>query len=207
MNRDSWNDHENRTRRLWVILVGALVCVAACFGIGALGVEALGELPSLLRTADAAQPTSPEGEAPGFDTSTDLSEQGVEEMDEGMPLSFDNGGDSGLTLYDATNAMTAWDNFKSTRCGAYVLESKYEPGFRYGDYLLSVNGQRVSSVAEAKRAFAACAVGECVTVEVIRVHVQTRGGRPIVTEKTITMEMILRERAPEDAAVRFDMHP
>ena len=70
-----------------------------------------------------------------------------------------------------------------------------------------INGQRVSSATEAKRAFAACAVGECVTVEVIRVHVQARGRRPVVTEETIALELILRERAPEDADVRFDMYP
>lgn len=207
MSRDFWdNQDKNRKGRVWMILAGVLVCLAACFGLGALGVEALG-VPALLRTEDTVPTAVSGGEVPGFDTSTDLSEQETVGLDEGMPMSDGNGGDSGLTLYDVTNAMTAWDNFKLTRCGAYVVDSRYEPGFQYGDYLLSVNGQTVGSAAEAKRAFAACAVGERVTVQVIRANVQARGSKPFVTEETVTLEMILREKTSKDANVRFDMHP
>ena len=110
--------------------------------------------------------------------------------------------DSGLTLYDAVNSMTALYNFKLTRLGAYIVDSQYAEGFQYGDYLYSINGRTVSSAAEAQRAFAACAIGDTVAVEVIRAQVQTQNGRQQVTEVKVTVELVLREYVPD--GVRFD---
>jgi serine protease Do len=111
--------------------------------------------------------------------------------------------DSGLTLYEADSAMTAFYNFKLTRLGAYIVESKYNEQLQYGDYLLSINGQTVTSAVEAKRLFDACAIGDTVTLEVVRAQVKTQGGRQQVVETTLTIELTLREYVPD--GVSFEM--
>jgi serine protease Do len=111
--------------------------------------------------------------------------------------------DSGLTLYEADSAMTAFYNFKLTRLGAYIVESKYNEQLQYGDYLLSINGQTVTSAVDAKRLFDACAIGDTVTLEVVRAQVKTQGGRQQVVETTLTIELTLREYVPD--GVSFEM--
>lgn len=186
-------------KRICPALAATLLCSALC-GCG-------GDVPANPKTDDESASNSLYSMAPGFDTSTDLREVKTGGVSEGASLPYVSDCDFGLTLYDATSAMTAWYNFKLTREGAYVVDSKYANGFQYGDYLYSINGQTVSSAADAQRAFAACAIGERVTVQVIRALVHGQGENQVVREQMVTLEMILREYLPQGDDVRFEVQP
>lgn len=112
--------------------------------------------------------------------------------------------DSGLTLYDASSTLAAWKNFGSMRLGAYIVESKYSDELRFGDYLLSMNGVSITQTADAEQVLATCAVGDTVTVEVIRLEARTKNGRTEMVETTRTVQLTLREYVPADIDVSFN---
>lgn len=112
--------------------------------------------------------------------------------------------DSGLTLYDASSTLAAWKNFGSTRLGAYVVESKYTEELRFGDYLLSMNGVSITRAADAERVLASLAVGDTITIEVIRLEARTKNGRTEMVETTRTVQLTLREYVPADIDISFD---
>lgn len=113
--------------------------------------------------------------------------------------------DAGLTLYDVSNTMTAWKNFGSTRLGAYIVDSQYTEELQFGDYLVSVEGVTISQGADLETVLASCAVGDTVTVEVIRVKQTTQNGKPVLTEMPLSVKLTLKEYVPADIDVRFDM--
>ena len=111
--------------------------------------------------------------------------------------------DSGLALYDVTSTMSAWKNFNSTRLGVYIIGSEYCDDLKYGDYLLNIDGVTVTSGSGAETLLASYSVGDTVTVQVIRLVETTQGGRRVWTEKTFSVELVLREYVPTDTSVRF----
>ncbi len=112
--------------------------------------------------------------------------------------------DSGLTVYDVSNTLTAWKNFGSTRLGAYIVDSQYSDELQFGDYLLNINGTPIASGADVETVLAECAVGETVTVEVIRIEKKTQNGKTVLSETTLSVSLVLQEYIPSDADVRFD---
>lgn len=111
--------------------------------------------------------------------------------------------DSGLALYDVTSTMSAWKNFNSTRLGVYIIGSEYCDDLKYGDYLLNIDGVTVTSGSGAETLLASYSVGDTVTVQVIRLVETTQGGRRVWTEKTFSVELVLREYVPTDTSVRL----
>jgi S1-C subfamily serine protease len=165
-------------------------------------------------TADPSESAAPDGQSeystPGFDTKTDLQGGRVDvSYDQSSDASSPdlNKVDSGWTLYDATNAMTAWCLFNLTREGAYIVNSEYSEDFRYGDYLLSINGELVTSAADAQRLLDTFEIGETVTVEVVRAKTEMQNDNSIVSEEIARVELTLREYVPEETDVRFDVQP
>lgn len=181
--------------RISPIIAATLLCSSLCF---------CSDVSTQKQEGDLVGSSSLYATAPGFDTSTDANRTS---LDESTPLPSVSGGDYGLTLYDATNAMTAWYNFKLTRTGAYVVDFKCDEGFQYGDYVYSINGQIVTSAADVQRAFDACDVGDAVTVEIIRASIHEQGERQVVKEETAEVTVTHRKYDPEDLDVRFDMQP
>ena len=112
--------------------------------------------------------------------------------------------DSGLTVYDVSNTLTAWKNFGSTRLGAYIVESRYSDELQFGDYLLNINGTPVASGADVETVLSDCAVGDTVTVEVIRMQKKNQDGKTVLVETTVSVSLVLKEYVPTDVDVRFD---
>lgn len=101
--------------------------------------------------------------------------------------------DHGLRLYDVTEShlVTAWRYFQSNRAGVYVLESAYCKELQYADLITGVNGVDVSSAAQFEAALSGCAVGDTVTLTVVR------------AEKEYHIDLTLREYVPSDLDVQF----
>jgi serine protease Do len=112
--------------------------------------------------------------------------------------------DAGLTLYDVTNTMTAWKNFGSTRLGAYIVDSQYTEELQFGDYLVSVEGVTILQGADLETVLASCAVGDTVTIEVIRMRQTTKNGKTVLVEMPLSINLTLKEYVPADIDVRFD---
>ncbi len=172
-----------------VMLLGLSLCLAA---------HAMGSLTTDSPSPDGA--ALPGDDLPGFETS---SEKAISDAPADNGSEREHGTvDAGLTLYDVSNRITAWSNFKLTRLGVYIVESKYCDELQYGDYLLSINGISVSSVADAQRICNACAVGDTVVLEVIRAQAKEQDSCQQVKETTVTVKVILREYWPR--GVYFD---
>ncbi len=112
--------------------------------------------------------------------------------------------DSGLTLYDATSAMSAWRNFGATRIGAYIVESQYSEELQFGDYLLNIDGVSITQGADAEALLSSYSVGDTVTIQVIRLVETVKNNQRVSEETMVTVELTLREYVPEDIHVRFD---
>ncbi len=111
--------------------------------------------------------------------------------------------DSGLTLYDVTNTITAWKNFNSTRLGVYIVESDYCKDLQYGDYLVSIGGVTVKNGSAADTLFSSYSVGDVVTLQVIRMVETTQNGKEVLVEQQISVELTLREYHPTNTKVRL----
>lgn len=110
--------------------------------------------------------------------------------------------DAGLDLYDVTssNILVALRYFSMSYAGVYVLESEYSDEIRYGDLLLEVDGVEVTSAYEATQQFNMKAVGDTVTLKLLRLTTEGRQSK----ESEITVELTLREYVPEDVGIRFE---
>lgn len=113
---------------------------------------------------------------------------------------------AGLDLYDVTssNILVALRYFGMSYAGVYVLESEYSDEIKYGDLLLEVDGVKVSSAQEAKQQFNTHAVGDTVTLKLLRLTGELKGGREVSVESEITVELMLHEYVPEDVGIRFE---
>jgi PDZ domain-containing secreted protein len=87
------------------------------------------------------------------------------------------------------------------------VNSEYSEDFCYGDYLLSINGELVTSAADAQRLLDTFEIGETVTVEVVRAKTEMQNDNSIVSEEIARVELTLREYVPEETDVRFDVQP
>lgn len=114
--------------------------------------------------------------------------------------------DAGLDLYDvnSSNILVALRYFGMSYAGVYVLESEYSDEIKYGDLLLEVDGVKVTTAYEAKQQFNMKAVGDTVTLKLLHLTVELKGGREVTEEREITVELTLREYVPEDVGIRFE---
>ncbi len=114
--------------------------------------------------------------------------------------------DAGLDLYDVTssNILVALRYFGMSYSGVYVLESAYSDEVRYGDLLLSVDGVEVTTATQAQQEFNKHAIGDTVTLTLLRLTNELRGGREVSVETKVTVELTLHEYVPEDIGIRFD---
>ncbi|MBE6620685.1 MAG: PDZ domain-containing protein [Ruminococcaceae bacterium] len=184
-------------KKIAVIAVMLVLALSACLVAHAMGVLTI----DFLFQDNDSLPFDGNENLPGFETSdgeriSDVVSDDGDECERGQV-------DTGLTLYDVSNRVTAWCNFKLARLGAYVVESKYSDELQYGDYLLSINGTPVASAADAQRICDACSVGETVTFEVIRAQVREQDGCQQMVETTVTVEVTLREYLTE--GIYFDI--
>jgi serine protease Do len=110
--------------------------------------------------------------------------------------------DAGLELYDvnSSNILVALRYFSMSYAGVYVLESEYSDEIKYGDLLLEVDGVKVASAYEAQQQFSMKAVGDKVTLKLLRLTTEGRQS----TESEITVELTLREYVPEDVGIQFE---
>ncbi len=111
--------------------------------------------------------------------------------------------DSGLTLYDVSNTISAWKNFNSTRLGVYIIASDYCDELHYGDYLLNIDGVTVTSGSGAETLLSSYSVGDTVTIQVIRLVETTQNGKRVWTEQTVSVELVLHEYVPMESSVRL----
>lgn len=114
--------------------------------------------------------------------------------------------DAGLDLYDITssNILVALRYFGMSYSGVYVLESAYSDQVKYGDLLVSIDGVAVTTADQAQAEINKHAVGDTVTLTLLRLTTQLKGGREVSVETEVTVELTLREYVPEDVGIRFD---
>ncbi len=78
--------------------------------------------------------------------------------------------DHGLILLDVTsqNLPAAYAKYGITSIGVVVIESKLTDKLKYGDTVISVNGEKISSSVRLDTIVRSCKVGESITVTVNR---------------------------------------
>ena len=100
--------------------------------------------------------------------------------------------DTGMTFVDLSNPLYSWYYYGTTEAGCYVNSveagsNAEQAGFRKGDRILSINGEKVSSSSDIKDVISGKSVGDQVEFEV------ERGGR------TGTLTLTLEEKIPDSA--------
>jgi serine protease Do len=98
--------------------------------------------------------------------------------------------DSGLSLYNA-NSLVARRYFGSDYAGVYVLESEFCEQLQYGDMIYSIDGVRVESGEQVEAMLASYAVGDTVTLLIVRKGTQRE------------VDLKLQEYVPSDLGVQF----
>lgn len=98
--------------------------------------------------------------------------------------------DIGLSMIDITSIFDLMA-YNLSSPGVYVLESPYNDQIRSGDRIQTVNGVAVSTSAEVKAAYRDCAVGDVITVSIVR-------GRQV-----LEVQITLREYVPNSTGVEF----
>lgn len=100
--------------------------------------------------------------------------------------------DHGLIMLDVTaqNLPAAYRKYGITSIGVVILESSLTSELKYGDMIVSINGEEISSAREVDLAIKVCSVGDSISVSVKR-------GDSIVEAK-----IVLDEKIPE--SVSFD---
>lgn len=96
--------------------------------------------------------------------------------------------DHGLIMLDVSsqNLPTAYRKYGITQTGIIIIESKYSSELKYGDRIISINGEEVDSSAEVTLVMKKYSVGDTVKVKV------SRNG--VLYEASIT----LAEKVPAD---------
>lgn len=98
--------------------------------------------------------------------------------------------DIGLSMIDISSIFDLMAYGLSSP-GVYVLESPYNDQIHSGDRIQTVNGVAVSTAAEVKAAYRDCAVGDVITVSIVR-------GRQV-----LEVQITLREYVPNSTGVEF----
>ena len=99
--------------------------------------------------------------------------------------------DHGLVLLDVTsqNLPAAYAKYGITNTGVVIIESHLTDKLQYGDTLISVNGESITSSGRFNSIIRSCAVGDSVTVKV------NRAG------KTVTVSYVLGEKQSATSAL------
>lgn len=100
--------------------------------------------------------------------------------------------DTGMTFIDLSNQMYTWYYYGTTEPGCYVSSvasgsNAEQAGFRSGDRIISINGDKVSAVSDVDELLEGKSVGDQVEFEV------ERSGR------TGTLTLTLEEEIPDSA--------
>lgn len=100
--------------------------------------------------------------------------------------------DHGLDLYDVSlsNLLVARRYFNCSYTGVYIWNSAYSKELKYGDLIISVNGESVSTSDEVEMILSGCAVGDEVSITVWR------------NDKELTYTLVLREYVPASISNR-----
>ena len=95
--------------------------------------------------------------------------------------------DHGLAMLDVNsqNLPFAYQKYGITTVGVVVVGSEYSTDFKYGDVVVAINGEKISSSNDVDMAIKAYSVGETVTVTVMR------AGREV------NISLTLKEKIPE----------
>lgn len=75
---------------------------------------------------------------------------------------------TGLTLVDATSVSTAYQYFRSQYTGVYVYTSSLTDELQYGDLILNVDGEEISTSSQFKSLLDGKQVGDTIVLEVYR---------------------------------------
>lgn len=94
--------------------------------------------------------------------------------------------DTGLELYNISPSNIIWARhyFGSSQAGVYILSSAYSTELAYGDLLVKVGDVKVGNSGEAEAAFENYAVGDTVTLTIVR------------SGNTLTVDLTLKEYVP-----------
>lgn len=74
----------------------------------------------------------------------------------------------GIAIVDVSDRFQATYYFNSSSLGVYVYEASEESGFRYGDRIISCNGQEISTCAQFQSLIKDLKVGDTIEVKVMR---------------------------------------
>lgn len=75
---------------------------------------------------------------------------------------------TGLTLVDATSVTIAYQYFRSQYIGVYVYSSSLTDELQYGDYILNVDGEEISTSDQFKSLLDGKQVGDTIELEIYR---------------------------------------
>jgi hypothetical protein len=200
---------KKKANHIAMIVAATLLCAALCFGVGALGA-----MVDAMHDGDDTSWQNPSSEggvmfdasrgSVGATISNDDDNAQRNPLHESENSAVRSVVDSGLTVYDVSNTLTAWKNFGAIRLGVYIVDSQYTEELQFGDFLLKINDTPIITGADVETALADCAEGDVVTIKVIRIQQENQNGRTKLVETTISVSLVLREYVPTDADVRFD---
>lgn len=100
--------------------------------------------------------------------------------------------DHGLIMLDVTaqNLPTAYRKYGITNVGVVILDSEFTSDLKYGDTIVSINGESITSSDDVELIIKSFGIGDTITVSV------TRGG------SRVDVELTLREKVPD--SVKFN---
>ena len=100
--------------------------------------------------------------------------------------------DHGLIMLDVTaqNLPTAYRKYGITNVGVIILDSELTNELKYGDTIVSINGQEIESSADVEMIIKSKSIGDVITVSVMR------------DGKVIDAQINLQEKIPD--SVKFD---
>lgn len=100
--------------------------------------------------------------------------------------------DHGLVLLDVNvqNLPSAYRKYGITNVGVVILESRFTDELKYGDTVVSVNGQEIGSAADIELIVKGCSIGDVINVTVMRGY------------SVVEVKLTLGEKGPQK--VNFD---
>ena len=91
----------------------------------------------------------------------------------------------GISYVDVNNSLYARYYFNSSSVGVYIVDDTGKHGFKYGDRIISFNGEEVSSSSDLASMLKKCSVGDTVEIVVMR------------SGSSVTVSVTLTEKVPE----------
>ena len=99
--------------------------------------------------------------------------------------------DLGLILIDVSDAMTAM-YYRVNALGCYISSSQYTDDLKQGDRIIAINNREIVYSEDILALKNDMSVGDTITVTVVR------------NGKTLDVELVCREKVPDDANIDFE---